>query len=108
MPHIPDGYVSLLIADTGRASQWERGLRSQGVSGIMRIEAPPHRFDQGEWQLLVPRDQATTARSYLRDVMNGAARLPLGGFLSPTGRRALIAIVVILAGLIALPLFCSM
>ena len=101
--------VSLLIADTGRARQWERGLAAIGVEGVQRIEAPAERFEQGEWQIVVPEARASDARRYMAEVLRGDARLPAGGIaaLSPSGKAAAVGVLALIAAVILFAAVCS-
>jgi hypothetical protein len=109
MARVPDDMVSLLIADTGRARQWERGLRGLGIEGVRRIEAPAERFEQGEWQIVVPEADAPQARRYMAEVLRGDAKLPAGGIaaLSPSGKAGAFGVLALIAMVIVLAAVCS-
>lgn len=109
MARVPEGMVSLLIADTGRARQWERGLHALGIEGVQRIEAPAERFEQGEWQIVVPAGRASEARRYMAEVLRGDAKLPAGGIaaLSPAGKAAAFGVLAVIVAVIVLAAVCS-
>ncbi len=101
--------VSLLIADTGRARQWVRGLAAIGIEGVERIEAPAERFEQGEWQVVVPAARASDARRYMAEVLRGDARLPAGGVaaLSPSGKAAAAGVLAVITAVVVFAAVCG-
>jgi len=103
---LPDGHIGLLVADTRRATQWEAGLRAAGIAAL-RVEAAAKDIDKGEWQIAVPRAQASAARKLVADVVNGKARLPAARLLSKNAWYALLGIAAIIVTISAVPLLCS-
>lgn len=100
---LPPDHVGLLVADTRRAAQWEAGLRAAGLAA-MRVETSGADIAKGDWQIAVPRAQATVARAYVRDVMQGEKRLPSGVALPRWAWRAMLGIAAIIALIVALSL----
>lgn len=101
---LPPDHVGLLVADTRRAAQWEAGLRAAGLDAI-RVETSGADIGKGDWQLAVPRAQATAARAYVRDVLQGDKKLPSGGVaLPPWARRAMLGIALIVGVLLTISL----
>ncbi len=98
---LPPGYIGLLIADTRRAQQWERGLRAAGCA-VARVETRGDDVDKGTWQIAVRRSDATKARALVQSVLSGESRLPQRPLLSRSGTIALLGIALVLALLLGL------
>ena len=98
MSVLDPGYVGLVVADTRRATEWERGLRAEGYD-VVRVETRGPDADKGAWQIAVRADQADVARRFVTSVVQGERSLPSHVVLSRTAWVSLIAIVAIVAGL---------
>jgi len=58
---IPDGYSRILVADTQRAMQWERGLKKQGIEAL-RLETDGPDVAKGSHMIVVPTSHESQPR----------------------------------------------
>jgi hypothetical protein len=101
---LPAGYTGLLYCDPRRAAQWQRGLRRAGFDVAVADSADD---DKGECEVGVVTSQAREAKAFVGEVIRGARRLPLSPALSATGFRALVAIGLVIAALVAVGILAA-
>ena len=97
---VPRGYVGLVVCDTRRALQWERGLAAAGFEPL-RVETTGDAADRGDWQLAVPDRHGLAARAYVSRVLQGEESLPHAPLLSRSAWISATAIAVLLAAILA-------
>lgn len=101
---IPEGYRRILLADTQRALQWERGLQRKGIAAL-RIESTGPDAQKGTWTIVVPAPDEHAAKAFVTAVLNDREGLPQASIFPAWGLKALLAALALVAALLVLAYF---